>query len=195
MSQLNATAGIGVDRFTERGELLVAGMGLHGHCKQESCTPPLALQVRSATACMHAAMAEDYRVIVTRLRAEKGMSLEDLAFEARAHAPKGTVSLSLIQKRLAPGSTAQPSPELLAALARSLDVDPAIFPEYRLAKASEELDEKVVGLDQALDHLDRIVTGLRQRVVRQGATATVQRVQRHQEPPATPGEAANQEGA
>ena len=123
------------------------------------------------------------------------MSLEDLAFEARAHAPKGTVSLSLIQKRLAPGSTAQPSPELLVALASALGEDPAIFPEYRLAKAREELDERIVGLDQALDHLERIVTALRQRAVRQGATATAQRARRRRERPATPDEAASGEGA
>lgn len=122
---------------------------------------PLALQVRIYLACMHREMADDYRRIVARLRAERGMSLEDLAFEARAHAPKGTVSLSLIQKRLAPGSTAQPSPELLAALAQALDEDPNVFPEYRLARFRQLFDERTVGLDQAWENYGEFIAGLR----------------------------------
>jgi transcriptional regulator with XRE-family HTH domain len=117
------------------------------------------------------AMAEDYRARIARLRAARGMSLEDLAFEARSHAPKGTVSLSLIQKRLAPGSTAQPTPQMLEALAGALGVDPSEFGEYRLAKARQLLDEREHGLDDALATLTQLTDALRIAAVRSATEA------------------------
>lgn len=104
-------------------------------------------------------MAEDYRAVVARLK-KKEMTVEDLAYRARQHAeatgaPRGTVSLSLIQKRLAPGSTARPSPQLLEALAHALEVAPDEFTEYRLAQARRLFDEQLLdgGLDEALANL------------------------------------------
>lgn len=103
----------------------------------------------------------DFRTLVTELRRARGMSLEDVAFEARQHAPPGTaVSLSLIQKRLAPGSTKRPSAAMLEALAAALKVEPAVFVEYRLARAREKLDEEVLGLAAAERNLSRIETAL-----------------------------------
>jgi hypothetical protein len=47
-----------------------------------------------------------------------------------------------------------PSPEALAALAYALDFDVQTFPEFRLARARELLDERVQGLEGALRHLE-----------------------------------------
>lgn len=88
-----------------------------------------------------------------------------------------------------------PSPATLEALAAALNEEPTVFVEYRLARARGELDERIVGLDQAMENLDRIVTALRQRAVKRGATEVAQQARRRQEPPANPGEAASQEGA
>lgn len=138
-------------------------------------------------------MTDDFRALVGRLRAERGMSLEDLAFEARAHAPGGAVSLSLIQKRLAPGSDARPSRELLEAIAAALDVDPNEFAEYRLARAREDLDERVVGLEEALENYDRIITALRQRGTLKATSSGRQAQDRRKRPP-TPGEESSAQG-
>ena len=105
-------------------------------------------------------MTEDFRAITTRLRVERGMTMEDLAFEARRHAPSGAVSLSLIQKRLAPGSAATPSSGMLQALAAALGVPPETYPEYRLAIARRALDEREVGLEAALATLSAIEDAL-----------------------------------
>lgn len=100
---------------------------------------------------------EDFRTVVARVRRDKGMTLEDVAFEARRHAaPGGSVSLSLIQKRLAPGSKRQPSAELLEAVAAGLGINPTEFVEWRLHKARESFDEDVVGLEQAVEHLEQL---------------------------------------
>jgi transcriptional regulator with XRE-family HTH domain len=108
-------------------------------------------------------MQDDFRSITARLRAERRMTMEDLAFEARRHAPAGSVSLSLIQKRLAPGSRATPSVEMLEALATAFGVPPETYPEWRLAQARLALDERHVGLEQALLTLSRLEEVLRAR--------------------------------
>jgi transcriptional regulator with XRE-family HTH domain len=115
-------------------------------------------------------MTENFRAITARLRSERGMTMEDLAFEARRHAPSG-VSLSLIQKRLAPGSDIQPSAELLAALAGAFGVEPDVYPEYRLAVARRALDEREVGLDDALETLTVFEAALREGPTRRARRA------------------------
>lgn len=55
-----------------------------------------------------------------------------------------------------------PSADKLGAILVALDVDPATFPEYRLALARRELDEREVGLDQALKMLETIEAAMRQ---------------------------------
>lgn len=49
---------------------------------------------------------------------------------------------------------------LLEAVARALDVPPEEFPEYRLAVARRALDEREVGLGEALDMLAAIEQAL-----------------------------------
>lgn len=58
-----------------------------------------------------------------------------------------------------------PSPETLEAISEGLGVDPSVFPEYRLAKLRELLDERVLpgGLDEAWEHYLEFVTALRTR--------------------------------
>lgn len=53
-----------------------------------------------------------------------------------------------------------PSPRVLAAVAAALGEPPDVFPEYRLALARQQLDEREVGLDQALATLTRFETAL-----------------------------------
>lgn len=66
------------------------------------------------------------------------------------------VSVSLVQKRLAKGSRARPSMELMRSIARVLDADPALFAEYRLALARAQLDEQAIGLAAAVENLARV---------------------------------------
>lgn len=62
-----------------------------------------------------------------------------------------------------------PSAKTLRLLAEALDgvggykVTPDEFPEYRLAVARGDLDERVVGLPGALENLERVVSALRQQ--------------------------------
>lgn len=85
-----------------------------------------------------------------------------------------------------------PSPETLEKVAAGLGVEPAIFPEYRLAKAREELDERVVGLDQANERLSRIVAALQQTAVERRATEGERRARRPRAPASRTGEDATQ---
>lgn len=101
-----------------------------------------------------------------RLREERrrDVSIEDLHFEAKvALKAKGApwASLSTVQKALAKNSTKGATTELIQTLAAALDVAPEEFPEYRLALARRELDEREVGLDQAVAMLTQIEAALR----------------------------------
>lgn len=55
-----------------------------------------------------------------------------------------------------------PSPETLESLSNALGVDPSVFPEYRLAKTRELLDERLIegGLDQAWSNYQQFIAGL-----------------------------------
>jgi transcriptional regulator with XRE-family HTH domain len=52
-----------------------------------------------------------------------------------------------------------PSAQTLERVAEALGVDPSEFPEYRLARARERLDERQVGMDAALAALDEWISG------------------------------------
>jgi len=65
-------------------------------------------------------------------------------------------SASSAQKHLAGTATSPPSMTLMELAAEVLDLDPAEFVEYRLAKARESLDESVVGWDAAVRELRRV---------------------------------------
>lgn len=107
---------------------------------------------------------EDWRTRFARLRsAAGGAPIEDLHYRARQRLEargETAVSLSLMQKRLAPASEKQPTPDLLRTLAAAVEVAPEEFAEYRLALARESLDENVVGLEAALRQLTLIDSAL-----------------------------------
>jgi transcriptional regulator with XRE-family HTH domain len=48
-----------------------------------------------------------------------------------------------------------PTISVMDAVAQALDIDPHTWPEYRLAIARHELDERAVGLESALSALER----------------------------------------
>lgn len=64
-----------------------------------------------------------------------------------------------------------PSAEALEVLAGALGVDPSEFPEYRLAKARQLLDEREHGLVDALATLTQITDALRIAAVRSATEA------------------------
>ena len=100
---------------------------------------------------------EDFRAVAKRLRDDKGLSLEDVAYQARALLGPAALSLSIIQKRVAGGSDLAPSFELLETLAAGLGVPPETFAEYRLEVAKRALTPRYAGgLDEALRALERM---------------------------------------
>jgi transcriptional regulator with XRE-family HTH domain len=52
-----------------------------------------------------------------------------------------------------------PSADTLERVAEALEIDPSEFPEYRLARARERLDERHVGMNAALAALDEWAMG------------------------------------
>jgi transcriptional regulator with XRE-family HTH domain len=90
---------------------------------------------------------------VKRLAAERGMSVAKLSYLAYDPDAKGTNPDTL---RSVMAGRRRVTPALIEALARVLDVEPTEFPEYRLADVRRRLDEREVGLDEALRYLERI---------------------------------------
>lgn len=87
--------------------------------------------------------------LVDELR--KGMSQDDLAYEARKHGAPATLTGSWISQ-LKKG-TRPITIDVFRGLAGALGVPPETFAEYRLAIARDQLDERIVGLDGALANL------------------------------------------
>lgn len=99
--------------------------------------------------------AEPITERLPKLRREHDrISAENLAFEARAYMPNGTLSTSTVQK-VETGERRAQVP-LLEAVAKVLGVAPDSFPEYRLAQARRLLDEREVGLSQALRNFEAV---------------------------------------
>jgi transcriptional regulator with XRE-family HTH domain len=86
------------------------------------------------------------------LREERGLTQEELAFAT--YDTEGRVSSGAIGQF--ERGVANPLPTTMAALARALGVGPEEFYEWRLARARMLLDERQVGLKQAVQHLDAI---------------------------------------
>lgn len=63
-----------------------------------------------------------------------------------------------------------PSAETLERIAAALDVEPATFPEYRLARARALLDEREQGLDAALRTLEAFDRSQQQQVEQASAS-------------------------
>jgi transcriptional regulator with XRE-family HTH domain len=96
-------------------------------------------------------VAEAWFEVADRVRRERGLSQDDLAYEARKHgAPKALNSswYSKVKRGDRPLTT-----EFLTGIAGALKIPPETFAEYRLAIARQQLDEQIVGLDGALANL------------------------------------------
>lgn len=113
------------------------------------------------------APAEPFKTVLNRLRAERGMTIEDIGLEVRQLAAKRGIatdrtgaSFSSFQKHAAGTAKASPSLVLMELVADALDVQPAEFAEYRLASARTLLDEREVGLDEALATFSQIAGAL-----------------------------------
>jgi transcriptional regulator with XRE-family HTH domain len=109
-------------------------------------------------------VAEPYHERLRRLRREAGLSQPAL-FRVVEGVSLDTIRALERDPAVRPatgrGRARYPSAATLAALATALGVAPEEFPEYRLAKARERLDERAVGLDAALATLDRVQDGLK----------------------------------
>jgi len=95
----------------------------------------------------------DIREILPELRRSKGWSRERLAHSAYAVDRDGT---SAAQIAAIERGRRRPSARTMAALAEALGVAPTVFAEYRLAVARHVLDERAVGLDQAITRLEEL---------------------------------------
>ena len=113
---------------------------------------------------------EPYWLRLRRMRLDAGLSQEALFKRSDGISYETLRALERDPSQPVPsGSRSRaryPSPEMLERAAEALGVDPSVFAEYRLAKAREELDERVAGLDKAVDNLDRVVSALVAQSVR-----------------------------
>lgn len=123
--------------------------------RQDACQgPPSRNTIRSVQAAPSASVPPWWQ-LVAEVRAERGISQDDLAYEARKHGAPSTLTGSWIA---AMKSGKRPlHADVLEGLAGALGIEPERFAEYRLARARDLLDEKVVGLDQALANLGHLV--------------------------------------
>ncbi|MEA2198919.1 MAG: Cro/C1-type DNA-binding domain [Solirubrobacteraceae bacterium] len=97
----------------------------------------------------------------------RGVSYRALAQATRELDDKGITHAHI--NMLANGHD-KPSLRSMELIARACDVDPVYFAEYRLAVAMRELDPAAVGLEQALENLNRRL-GARRQASAQGRTA------------------------
>lgn len=102
-----------------------------------------------------------FRAVARAACAQRGVSVQYVSakvavmWQDRYGTRKGA-SASSAQKHLAGTATSSPSVTLMELAAEALDLDPASFTEWRLAKAREALDESVVGWDAAVRELRRV---------------------------------------
>jgi uncharacterized Zn finger protein len=111
----------------------------------------------------------DFAAQVKVLAAERGISVAQVGFQAYDPAVKGTNPDTM--KSVMAGRR-RPTPVLMEAVARVLDVAPDAFAEYRLALARNQLDEREVGLGAAVAHLERIEAAMRTRPRRPSGRAS-----------------------
>lgn len=94
-----------------------------------------------------------FKLRLKELRTARGLSQEELAFRSREHGvPLSTQTIRVYERgRSRPGRIGKTrATDVYEALAGALDVDPEVWPEYRLAVMRDALDEAVVGLEIAL---------------------------------------------
>lgn len=105
-------------------------------------------------------MAEPLPALLKRLREARGLSQEALAFRVYDAGEKMTAGAIGQFER----GVTRPLPSTVEKLAIALEVDPSVFPEYRLAVARRQLDEREVGLDEALRNLAALQPGVGEAV-------------------------------
>jgi hypothetical protein len=99
------------------------------------------------------------------LKDEKNLTVDDVYWEMRQRFPESKdsrergASLSTLQKMAA--GAQHPTVLVMERVAVALGSHPHHFIEYRLAKARERIDERVVGLDEAWQTLSQIEEALR----------------------------------
>lgn len=125
---------------------------------------------------------ERYWERFTRIKRAKGLSWTQLV-RAAEKASTSTFRAFAAEppEDGSPGRWRYPTAATIADVARALGVEPEEFPEYRLAMAREMLDERVVGLDQALATLTQFETALQERAARRSATSR-ERASRSRQP-------------
>jgi transcriptional regulator with XRE-family HTH domain len=98
---------------------------------------------------------EPVTITLRRLFDENHASLRGIAARTRDadEAGKG-IHYTYISGVLSGRET--PSPRSLELLARVFDVEPELFPEYRLWKMRTALDPRLVGLDAAVEREDEL---------------------------------------
>jgi transcriptional regulator with XRE-family HTH domain len=97
-----------------------------------------------------------FKLRLKELRTERGLSQEELAFRTRDHGvPLSTQTIRVYEAgRSRPGRIGRTrATEVYRALASALEVEPEVWPEYRLAQIRDALDESIVGLEVALTTL------------------------------------------
>lgn len=111
--------------------------------------------------CMAATAAfEPYWERFARLKEEKGLSWSQLVRASKRASLSTLRSLAIEPSTDADGARGReryPSAETLEDAATALGVSPYVFPEYQLAKAREQFDERTVGLEEALSRLEGTV--------------------------------------
>ena len=142
---------------------------------------------------------EPYYARLRRLRRERGLSRSNLL---RLTGHIGIDTLIALEQTPEPdrpqgsGKSRYPSAETLEDIAQALGVEPEEFPEYRLAKAREELDDRIVGLDRALATLSALQAAQRQRADQglAAAAAPPSRSRRRQRATGTAGPSHREDG-
>lgn len=96
---------------------------------------------------------EPFPARVKRLAAERKLSVAQVGQEAADYNVRGT-TVSTLNKAMR--GKRHPGRRLVENIAQVLEVDPWEFPEYRLATLRAALDEREVGLDQAVANILRL---------------------------------------
>lgn len=103
---------------------------------------------------------QDFATSVKQLAAERGLSVAKVGYQAYDPSIKGTNPDTF--KSVMAGRRIV-TPTLIEAVAQVLDVPPEEFAEYRLALARRQLDEREVGLADALENLQRVEAAMQTR--------------------------------
>ncbi len=149
----------------ERGERDHEHNLMPTRCKLSTCRPTACQFPDGGSLAVLAFVATEqpYWERIRSLKARFGLTEDDLVRGSK-RLTRSTLQALMRpykpQKAGASNSSRYPRPERIKYVAEALGVPPEEFPEYRLAKARELLDERHHGLDQALTNLAEITEAL-----------------------------------